>query len=378
MLIKTIIFPFAAIACFLMTAAPTVLAMTPTAEEALQGIYAKRADLRAAFRADGSAVAGSSAGDMASLEVWARRYGYLEHPADLRFFAPGYEEPSGGASGESYADGLAYPNIGSVDPGRSPKLVAGAEFDFSRVTASKVLVVDVASRDTLLANQATSPHPLASISKLMAAKVFLDSGVSMWRTKALVAGDEVGGARLRVPTGTSLSLRDIFDATLVGSANNTAYAMARATGMGITEFVAAMNRRAEAMKLEATRFVDPSGLEVGNTSTAVDIARMAYELFNEQEIKRATTTAKASIKADGVLHEVKNTNGLLTDPDNGLYVLGGKTGYLVESRWNLVVKMRDRRMKEILVVVLGSASQQQSFVDAERAAEWAWDSYRWP
>jgi len=357
--------------------ADAALAMGSAARDALRGIYDQRPDLQAVFSPDDwSARDVTAAGDMIDLADWARRYGWREHPNELSFFSPDYREEVPEVA-EDYQDDLGYPNIGGVKSSRSPRLKPGARFNFNNVTADKVFVVDVASRDTLLAHGAEYRHPLASLSKLMTAQVVLDEGVNMWGTRTIQSSDEVGGARLRVPVGSSLYVRGLFDAALVGSANNAAHALARSTGMSVSEFVEAMNERADRMRLTSTRFVDPTGIEVGNVSNAVDIARMAYDFFDVPEIRRATTTAKANVAANGKVHSIKNTNGLLTDPDNGLYVLGGKTGFLYESEWNLVVKMRDYRQKEIIVVVLGSDTRNWSFRDSSYVARWVWDNYVW-
>ena len=75
---------------------------------------------------------------------------------------------------------------------------------------------------------------------------------------------------------------------------------------------------------------------------------------------------------------VKNTNDLLIyDPD--LYITGGKTGYLDESLYNLVITtkhMRETR-PELIVIVLGSDTRQQSFDEAKSLALWMWDNYDW-
>src|SRR5690606_5186125 len=244
-------------------------------------------------------------------------------------------------------------------------------------TATSVLVIDDATRKVLLSRNADKQWPIASISKLMTALVTLEKGVDLNAMGTVLTEDEVGGARLRVTNGTPLTVKQIFDSMLVGSANNCANALARTTGLSKQNFVAAMNERAKRMGMQDTVFVDPSGIETGNVSTAHSVAALAFEAFEHPQIKRATTTSKFMFEAGADTHVITNTNGLLIDPNNGLYVLGGKTGYLIESKWNFVVKMRDYRNRPVLVVVLGSSDRQQSFNDAVAAAKWVWSNYSW-
>jgi D-alanyl-D-alanine endopeptidase (penicillin-binding protein 7) len=212
----------------------------------------------------------------------------------------------------------------------------------------------------------------------MTALVVVDRKVPMSRGMAISQADEVGGARLRVAVGTRLSVSDLFYAMLVGSANNAANALARSTNLDIDSFVDEMNERAREMGLKGTKFADASGIDVRNVSTPEDVAALAVEAFDVYAIKKATTTSKYRLVAARKAHTFSNTNDLLTDPDNGLFVLGGKTGYLPEAGWNLAVKMMDSRHKAVIVVIMGSASKNDSFKDAEKAARWVWDNYRWP
>jgi serine-type D-Ala-D-Ala endopeptidase (penicillin-binding protein 7) len=333
------------------------------ARTALSEVYAQRPDLQKFFLADGAASAGSPyAASLPTLETWARRYGWKEFPDQLSWYSPGpaalMERPA------------------AKVPVRSTQTT----FSSSAVTSSSWMVVDAATRKVLLEMGPRTPHPLASITKLMTAMTAIDNGLPMNGTFALQSADNVGGATLKAPSGTVYSVRDLFDAMLVGSANNAAYAVARASGLEKEKFIAAMNAKADALGLADTVFVDPSGLEVENTSTARDIAALGFNAFDVYDIRRATTTAKATLTSGPGLHTIKNTNGLLTDSSNGLLVQGGKTGYLIESKWNLVVKMRGMNaatQPPLLVVVLGSGSQKQSFVDAETLARWTWKNYAW-
>jgi serine-type D-Ala-D-Ala endopeptidase (penicillin-binding protein 7) len=328
---------------------------------ALAEIYRVRTDLQRVFSADWSGNAAMRAAGMASLEDWARRYGHKEYPNGLASYAPSTLPPA----------------LRPIANAVVPKVKVGAAFDYSTVTASSVFVVDLASRAPLMAHAADKPHPMASISKLMTAMVGLDSGLSLAKRVSVVPADEVGGARLSVAKGDSLTALQLLNTTLIASANNTANAFARATGLAKVDFVAAMNAKAAALGLTHTKFADPTGIEVDNVSTAQEIAALGIEAFALDDIRRATTTSRYPLTLAGGPHNLKNTNEILNDPNNGLYVLGGKTGYLEESKWNLVVKLRDARMKTLIVVVLGSDSKAQSFADAEKVARWAWDNHSW-
>lgn len=334
----------------------------------LRAIFDERADLQALFDPlTWKARTSVRTAGIADLEDWARQYGHKEH-VELAAYGlePIREDPP------------TTPPLALVvnETVLVPVKRTSATFDFSLLTASKVFVVDSASRKVLLSFNATRMHPIASITKLMTGMVIRDLGIPMSRSVSLRAQDEVGGARLRVPTGVSLTVGDLMYAMLVGSANNSAHALARSTGP-VPVFVAAMNSKAGTFGLTRTRFDDPTGLSVGNESTAEEVAALAFEAFRDRTIRKMTSTATHTIWTSGGTHTITNTNGLLTDQDNGLVVLGGKTGYLNESKWNLVVHMMDARHKPIMVVVLGADTRSLSSREAERIARWVWDNYVW-
>lgn len=258
-----------------------------------------------------------------------------------------------------------------------PTQTTTGTFDFSKITADKVLVIDPESKRIILAKNEHEPHPIASLTKLMTALIAHEHGLTMNQTATVLAEDEVGGARLRVTNGVKLTVRDIFYAMIVGSANNAAHALARLTGESLPDFVKEMNARAQKLGLQATVFADTSGLDLANVSTAHDVAALALTAFENPVIRNAASTAYYPLQAEGVLRQMKNTNGLLTDPNNGLYVLAGKTGYLVESKWNFVVKMRDSRNRPLLIVVLGSKSNTDAFKDAVLLGRWVWTHFQW-
>lgn len=334
----------------------------------LRAILDERADLQALFDPlTWKARASVRTAGIADLEDWARQYGHKEH-AELAAYGP---EPI-----RDDPPTMPPPALAVNETVLVPAKRTSVTFDFGLLTASKAFVVDSASRKVLLSYNATRTHPIASITKLMTGMVMRDLGIPMSRSVSLLAQDEVGGARLRVPTGVSLTVGDLMYAMLVGSANNAAYALARSAG-SIPTFVTAMNSKAGTFGLMRTRFDDPTGLAVGNESTAEEVAALAFEAFRDYTIRKMTSTAKHTIWTSGGTHTITNTNGLLTDPDNGLVVLGGKTGYLNESKWNLVVHMMDARQKPIMVVVLGADTKSLSSREAELIARWVWDNYVW-
>lgn len=239
------------------------------------------------------------------------------------------------------------------------------------VNAKAYVVVDAESGEVLAAERADEVRSIASITKLMTVMVAHDSGLDAEKTVVLSREDEVGGGRLRVPVGTELTVPALLGSTIVGSANNTANAIARATGLSRQEFLSRMDAKARSLGMKSSSFADPSGIEVENLSTANDVAIMARAAFADGWIApyAALPTYEVGLST-GAVHYIKNTNSLLNDP--AIDVTAGKTGFINEAGYTLATRVRKVGEKELIVVVLGSDTKTLSFRDAKILAERAW------
>ncbi|MEA3249146.1 MAG: serine hydrolase [Patescibacteria group bacterium] len=346
------------------------------ARNLLKGVYGKRGDLQSLFDSVSWLPARSDRTiGLDNLEDWAAKYGHREHDA-LWWY--GTEQARRVLSGGAAALQSTPRSLVERSGGMAPVRTSAASFNPTSVTADAVFAIDAPTRKVLASVNADVLRPTASIAKLMTGVVAVDGGTAFATRVSLLRLDEIGGARLRVPVGATMTFEDMMYSMLVGSANNAAHAIARVSGAGsVSTFVDSMNAKAIEFGLSNTNFADPSGLDVSNVSTAREIAALVLEAMERFEVRKMCSTAEYTFEASTGEHTIRNTNGLLTDEDNGLYVFGGKTGYLHESKWNLVVQLQDARQKPVLVVVLGSDTKTQLFEDAERAARWAWDNHRW-
>ncbi len=338
-----------------------ILAASPAAcfaaiDATLVSVYQGRGDLQAAFDA-GTYLAkpDSAAGILIDLEDWARQSGWREY-ASLSHYGPAY--------GEAYPVALPGAGVPNVD-------------------CAAYIAIDRQTGQIISAKHADVAWPIASITKLMTAHLVSAVGVPTWQVADVTSADDVGGAKLWVYSGDTFTVEDLYYATLVGSANNAANALARSTGWSKEVFVEKMNEVAVHMNLPNTRFEDPTGIELGNVSTAREVARLAETVFDNRNMRRYTTTATAFIDvlSQGTTKKLTNTNWMLWKPEyDDVFVMSGKTGYLIESGWNLVVSLRPTlsdKDREVLMVIFGSDSRTESFQDARALAEWAWENHRW-
>jgi D-alanyl-D-alanine endopeptidase (penicillin-binding protein 7) len=234
--------------------------------------------------------------------------------------------------------------------------------DNRQFNAASALAWDTGAGEIIFEQNGFERRPIASLTKLMTAMVALDYGIDFDQTVSILPEEYVQGGRLLLHAGETVTMRDLFHASLLGSANNATLAYVRALNIPEREFLLAMNRKAVELELEQTFFVDVTGLDSDNVSTAYEISRLATAAFTHYpEIAEATSRAEYTFTVGGSQrsHTMRNTNKLVSE--GGLKVRGTKTGYLYEAGYCLVTAVEGRT-----TVILGSLSEPGHFADTQR------------
>ncbi|GAA3752707.1 hypothetical protein GCM10022225_41620 [Plantactinospora mayteni] len=152
-----------------------------------------------------------------------------------------------------------------------------------------------------------------------------------------------------VVAGAVFTQRQALQAVLLPSANNMARILAAWDAGSIDAFVAKMNATAEKLGMKDTRYTDPSGLDPGTVSTAVDQVILARKAMRLPAFAEIAAQKKATLPVAG---EVKNYNSLVGRDG----VVGIKTGSTDEAGGCLVfaavVKVGGRKVT-IVGAVLG-------------------------
>ncbi len=247
------------------------------------------------------------------------------------------------------------------------------------VTAPSAALIDAKTGALLFAQGQDRIAPIASITKLLTALVFLDANPG-WDKKITIAPEDGDfGGLPYLKTGDVMTVRDVFETALAGSVNTGAAALARATGMSREQFVAKMNSKAVRLGMTHSAFVDPTGYGSGNVSTVFDVARLAYAAFDRPDVREALTRKEYDFKTGGGQdRRIPATDTLLDSFLNqGDYqIVGGKTGYTDEAAYTLVVRAT-RGKGDVIAIALGSASADARFQDVKSLLAWGFRTYRW-
>ncbi len=216
------------------------------------------------------------------------------------------------------------------------------------------ILVDADDGEVLAAHRAASSQAIASTTKLMTAYVArerlrLGETVTAPPYAALPAESLLG-----LEAGEKIEVRDLLYGLLLVSGNDAAEALAQAAAGSEDAFVAEMNDAAARLGLDDTSYANPIGLdEVGNYSSAEDLAELTLELRKDALFRRIFDTASTTTTTGAHPRELVNRNTLVqTVP----YVNGVKTGYTIDAG-NVLVGSGKQGGVELVSAVLGAPTE---------------------
>nr|MCU0869010.1 D-alanyl-D-alanine endopeptidase [Burkholderiales bacterium] len=242
------------------------------------------------------------------------------------------------------------------------------------LASNAVLVVDQENGTPLYAKNTQAVMPIASITKLMTAVVVLDAQQPLDEIVEVTEDDidfvKGTGSRLRI--GTQLTRREMLKLALMASENRAASALGHHWPGGVGAFVDAMNRRARELGMRDSRFVDPTGLNPLNVSTAEDLVRLVQAGYRHELIRDFTTTSSHAVEVESArsrprMLSFNNSNGLVRA---GKWDIGlSKTGYIAEAGRCLVMQARIAA-RPVIIVLLDSWGKFSRIGDANRIKQW--------
>lgn len=247
-------------------------------------------------------------------------------------------------------------------------------------SAVSALVLDRTTGTVLFQKNIAVPRSIGSITKLMTALIFLQSGVSLQDRVSLLPEDVRSGGVQHLSLGDTYTVQDVLYASLVSSDNTATAALARLSHLSHGDFVARMNEEAADIGMRHTQFVDPTGLSSKNQSIVEDLARLFDEAAKNDLIRQVTQTQKTSLLgSSGRVYDLVNTDALLASFVNEppFKIEASKTGFLPEAGYCLGVVFSNEGERQIIVVVLGSETDAERFQDVKALTAWTYETYQW-
>lgn len=227
----------------------------------------------------------------------------------------------------------------------SAPAIADTQPSFINFQAKAVLVSDLNSDTDLISYNINRPWSLASITKLMTAVLAIeeigrDKEIMISETAVATEGDSG-----KLKAGELYKVDDLINIMLVTSSNDAAAALAEFYAFGQKSFIKLMNKKSGELGMNQTVFFDSAGLSPLNQSTANDIRKLMKHI-KETHPEILAATRPTDFKG------LKNINPFAGQAN----FLGGKTGYIDESKENLV-SLFSVNEQRILIVVLGAENR---------------------
>lgn len=244
----------------------------------------------------------------------------------------------------------------------------------------------VAEYDTgtvLAGKNANAVRPLASLSKLMTAKLAVDNSLPMQESTTYQAALHKSAYHTyKISEGDVVVNKDILYSTLVSSNNTAAVMLARTLGYSMNDFASLMNAEAKKLGLESMSFAESYGYSLKNQGSAADVATLFREVLKNDTIASALGTtsytySEVSSTDDTIRHTEVNSNKLVrrTLPYR---ILASKTGFLHESGSCLVMLVeRASDHKKFILVTMGNPDfgSESRFDEPSRLASWALSNF---
>lgn len=211
-------------------------------------------------------------------------------------------------------------------------------------SSKAMILLNAHTGEVLYEKNSNKPLPIASMTKLMTQYIVLNTikiGTISWETTykpsptVMDMAQFASAAKLGMKANESYTVRELFTAMTVISANDAALALAEIVAGTEEDFVAIMNEQARAFKLKKTVFYNPHGLDgnylgrgddKNNLATAHDMAVIADRLIATHPEVLEFASMTHFMSDEGM--KMWNTNLLLPGMRMQMAGIDGlKTGY---------------------------------------------------
>lgn len=240
------------------------------------------------------------------------------------------------------------------------------------VKSRSAIVYDIDAGAVLYEKNADEPRPVASITKVVSSLAWVSTNPD--HALEVEIGPEQypsrSGARSRLSTGDVTSGLDLLGAALVASDNRAALGLAAAAGMHLEQFIGRMNAVSIELGMTHSSWVDPSGLEDENLSTARDIARATLAVANHPVLAPVASAPFWDLwrKNKNYVRRLSSTDRLQGRDD--LVIETAKTGYTDTARYCFTTVLESATGRRLAITLLGADGKMTRWADVSRILSW--------
>lgn len=226
----------------------------------------------------------------------------------------------------------------------------------ANLLAQAALLLDPLTGDVLYARNIDAPYPPASTVKLMTAVVAYEKTRGQGTVTITPEDTRVEPSNVPLRAGETLPIAELFCSIIIGSDNDSAMALARASSGSVNQFVADMNTEAAKLGMTETRFGNPHGLPgTSQRTTARDLMKLFNYFLSIPSFRQMAQTQIYNLRTALGVQRMRNHNKLL-----GVYPGMGpaKTGWTYEARHTFAAAAT-RGGRELRLTLLKSANKWQ-------------------
>jgi len=240
------------------------------------------------------------------------------------------------------------------------------------IRAAAAIIFNPETGKVLWQENAQDKRSIASITKVMTTLVFLEDNPDLSREVTVDRSDVFAASTTYLKANERITLDNLLHLTLIASDNAAARALARLSHGGTASFIERMNEKALELGLESTSFVDPSGLNPDNVSSAYDLSRLITFAASDERIAPIMRTPEYQVSTSRRTFNIYSTNRLVRGGE--VEVMGGKTGFISKAGYCLATLLRlPQSNHNIAVVVLGATSNNGRFWETRHLFNWLSD-----
>lgn len=241
------------------------------------------------------------------------------------------------------------------------------------------ILIEASTGEILYEKNAHDRYAPASMTKIMSMILIMEeieNGNLKW-DEVLVASEyaaSMGGSQIFLQPNEKMTVKDLFKAVAIGSANDATVVFAERIA-GIEEkFVKKMNDKAKELGLKDTNFKNAVGLDEANHySSAYDMAMMAKELVKHEQVFEFTTIYEDYLRqnTDNKFWLV-NTNKLIKTYDGAD---GLKTGYTKEAGYCLTATVKKDNMR-LIGTIMGASDSKSRNSNMATLLDYGYNTYQ--
>ncbi|PAU64364.1 serine-type D-Ala-D-Ala carboxypeptidase [Pseudomonas sp. PIC25] len=234
-----------------------------------------------------------------------------------------------------------------------------------QLAAKSYVLMDAASGNVLIENNADERLPPASLTKLMTAYLAtLDINRGQIKETDMVRVSEkawrMGGSKMFIEVGKEVSVSDLLHGIIIQSGNDASVALAEHIAGSEDAFADMMNATAERLGMRNSHFMNATGWpDPDHYSSAHDMALLARAIIYEDP-QHYAIYAQKEFFWNGIKQPNRN---LLLWRDKT--VDGLKTGHTEEAGYCLVSSAVRDGMR-LIAVVFGTASEQARAAETQK------------